>query len=561
MGLVINVTYDSSVSSAPAGFTTAVAAAVAFYEHAFKDNISVNITVGWDETNGTPIPAGQVAHSLTFVNFYTYAQVQSALATHETSPDDVTGVNLLPASDPANGGRYDVSLAEARALGLSTSTGNPDGYIGLSSAYTYTFDPNNRSVSGSHDAIGAIEHEISEVLGRRDSLGQAFGTNIYTPLDLYRYSSAGARDLTPGPGSFSVDGQTLLLPFNDPTKVSGDMGDWDSSIKGDAYGDSYSGQASLVTPADMRAMDVIGYDRMPASRDDFTGDATSDVLWSNSSTGDFGYWAIGGGQAAWHDMGTLSTAYSVAGTGDFDGNGTADIILRNGTTGDTGIWTLSLTGQTSWNDLGAVATSYDVAGAGDFTGDGTADILWRSNVDGDTGFWTMSGGKATAWHDFGHVSTAYHVVDVGDFNGDGKSDILWQDAANGDTGIFLLNGSGQASWLDLGQVSFAYPVVGVGDFNGDGTADILFRNSSTGDIGYWAMNSAGQAASWHDLGFVQTTYQVAGMGDYNADGTTDILWREPSTGDTGYWAMNGGQAIAWRDLGTMSTAFVVPATA
>lgn len=126
---------------------------------------------------------------------------------------------------------------------------------------------------------------------------------------------------------------------------------------------------------------------------------------------------------------------------------------------------------------------------------------------------------------------------------------------------FLLNGSGQASWLDLGQVSFAYPVVGVGDFNGDGTADILFRNSSTGDIGYWAMNSAGQAASWHDLGFVQTTYQVAGMGDYNADGTTDILWREPSTGDTGYWAMNGGQAIAWRDLGTMSTAFVVPATA
>src|SRR5205814_9344228 len=48
-GLVFNITYDSSVSSAPAGFTSAIADVVNYYESVFNDPITVNIDVGWGE--------------------------------------------------------------------------------------------------------------------------------------------------------------------------------------------------------------------------------------------------------------------------------------------------------------------------------------------------------------------------------------------------------------------------------------------------------------------------------------------------------------------------------
>jgi hypothetical protein len=42
-GLVFNITYDSSVSTAPAGFTTAIAAIVNYYTSVFNDPITINI--------------------------------------------------------------------------------------------------------------------------------------------------------------------------------------------------------------------------------------------------------------------------------------------------------------------------------------------------------------------------------------------------------------------------------------------------------------------------------------------------------------------------------------
>jgi hypothetical protein len=42
-GLVFNITYDSSVSNAPAGFTSAITDVVNYYESEFNDPITVNI--------------------------------------------------------------------------------------------------------------------------------------------------------------------------------------------------------------------------------------------------------------------------------------------------------------------------------------------------------------------------------------------------------------------------------------------------------------------------------------------------------------------------------------
>jgi hypothetical protein len=42
-GLIFNITYDSSVSNAPAGFTSAITDVVNYYEIVFNDPITVNI--------------------------------------------------------------------------------------------------------------------------------------------------------------------------------------------------------------------------------------------------------------------------------------------------------------------------------------------------------------------------------------------------------------------------------------------------------------------------------------------------------------------------------------
>src|SRR5258708_11192837 len=107
----------------------------------------------------------------------------------------------FPADDPPKGGTSFITSVEAKALGLiAADDPASDGSIGLDSSTSYTFDPNNRAVPGLADAIGVIEHEISEVLGRQSLLGfqPGDGTSQFGVLDLFRYQSAGVRAPTSG---------------------------------------------------------------------------------------------------------------------------------------------------------------------------------------------------------------------------------------------------------------------------------------------------------------------------------------------------------------------------
>ena len=73
-GLTFNVTYDSSVSSAPAGFTTAFNNAIQFIASEYSDPITINMHVGWGEINGQGLSPGDLGQSLTNQQgFYSYA--------------------------------------------------------------------------------------------------------------------------------------------------------------------------------------------------------------------------------------------------------------------------------------------------------------------------------------------------------------------------------------------------------------------------------------------------------------------------------------------------------
>jgi hypothetical protein len=618
MGLYINYTFDSTVTSLPTAlkneYEGAVEAACQYYEHVFTSpsEITINILFSWGTEDGNAITGSNVGqNNATLVN-ESYTTLKDALSNRAfrlalsgTDPgDSITSANTLPSSDPSPGqnGSYFISNAEAQALGLTPSYNNTtnanhyDGYVGLNSSDTYTFDPNHRVVSNKIDAIGTLEHEISEVLGRFDALAQT-GVTIdgnteqqkngqYSLLDLFHYGSSGVRSMdlplfqpVSTPAYFSIDGSHYLEEYNNLSVSAGDLGDWLPSINGDAYGDTSAGTLAAVTPTDLREDNVIGWDRAPATVDDFSGDGVSDVLYYNHTTGDVGYYAMNGSKVGWKDIGGSSTAYNVVGTGDFNDDGTADILFRDNATGDTGFYAMSNGGEpngtgategndasgkfTGWVDIGASNTAYSVVGTGKFEAgngqDNTSDILFRDNATGDTGFYTIVNGAKTGWVDLGPSSTAYSVVGVGDFADDGTSDVLFRDNSTGDVGFYNIVNGVNKGWVDIGGSNTAYSVVAVGDFFGNnvGAADILFRDNATGDFGYYDI-VLGKNTGWVDLGGSSTAYSIVAVGDYYGNGTDDILFRNNTTGDTGFYSMSDvGLNTGWHDIGASSTAYHV----
>ena len=248
-GLIINVSYDSSVASAPSGFMAAVAAAVTYMESTFTNPVTLNIAVGYNEVDGQTIGSAALGESINNSVYVSYAQLLAALPNAG-----------LPATNPTGNGVFQVSDGEAKALGLTGDGSSVDGWIGISSAYSFDFDPNNRAASSQYDAVGTIEHEISEVMGRVAGLGQTFDRRapVYSPLDLFRYSAAGVRAMTASTAYFSTNGTTLQLPFNDP-RNGGDGGDWASSVAGDAFGDGTQGVVGQIGVTDLAVMQELGY--------------------------------------------------------------------------------------------------------------------------------------------------------------------------------------------------------------------------------------------------------------------------------------------------------------
>jgi hypothetical protein len=267
--LVINATYDTSVTSSPqaAQIENAYNWVIQTYENQFTNDITVNITVYW----GGSADLGQVGlgESETFaVGANDYSQVVGALYAAQSSAYDTEAVNSLPASDPTGGGgQWYVPQAEAKALNLTSLGVDPngtseDGEVGFgTNGISYTFDPTNRAVPGEYDFIGVAEHETTEVMGRTN-----FGLDQngnYVPYDLFRFTESGTRsfDYNASDAYFSIDnGVTVLKDFNDGGANGGDVQDWATSTPADSY-DAFisAGQKGALSTADFIAMNILGY--------------------------------------------------------------------------------------------------------------------------------------------------------------------------------------------------------------------------------------------------------------------------------------------------------------
>jgi hypothetical protein len=257
---VINIIWDASVSSAPAGFIAGVQAAVQYLESQFSDPVTINIAVGYGEVNGTPMGSGALGESITGLNEFSYSQLTGALASDaKTSVDRGVVASLASLPSSIESSTFWASNAEAKALGLAAGNGPAlDGAVGFSSIYGFDYNVAD-GVSG-YDFNGTVLHEITEVMGRTMLIGGSFRglSPSYEAADLVHYSAPGAHTLFSG-GYFSVDGGvTRLGDFN---AGGGDPGDWASSVADDSF-DAIAtpNVVNAVTANDLTLMDAIGWD-------------------------------------------------------------------------------------------------------------------------------------------------------------------------------------------------------------------------------------------------------------------------------------------------------------
>jgi hypothetical protein len=258
-GLQFHLLWDPSVSAAPAAYKQAVEAAAGYFSQMFSNNEVINIAIGWGEVKGMPISPGDLADGVRPGIYRTYAQVLNGLrADAGHSSIQAQADASLPATDPLHASFYYVPYAEAKTLGQISPTGTEiDGYIGMSK--TVSLDFAQPTAAGYFDAVGALEHEISAVMGRVDAIGSTYGAGLFTPLDLFRYSAPGVRANSAHAASpyFSINGGATNL--GNYSTVS-DYADWNYSlVHGDSYGAASAGTTLAVSPNDLIEQAVLGY--------------------------------------------------------------------------------------------------------------------------------------------------------------------------------------------------------------------------------------------------------------------------------------------------------------
>ena len=213
MNLILD--YDASCDAAPAAFERVLNHVALIFDDTFTTDATVTVAVGFGEIDGQPLEAFALGESNT---------------TFMSEPD---------AASP-NG-----------QIEVPTDVGQI-GFSDIPKIFDYK---DEKPPASEYNFKGAVEHEITEVMGRQLLLG-APG---YTALDLARYSAPGVPDTSATFGGYASadDGVTNLGTFN--TNHNGDPGDWQGYTNDSFNASSNPGVRNPMSANDLAVMNAIGW--------------------------------------------------------------------------------------------------------------------------------------------------------------------------------------------------------------------------------------------------------------------------------------------------------------
>ena len=242
----INLVYSASALAAPQSFRNGMQAAADIVAAGLKDNITVNIRVGYGEFNGTPLSANTSEGGPATGIGISYTNLRNALVANASSSDDFTSISNLPNTSSIDGqSTFFLSAAQEKALGLLSATnGAIDGNVGISTNFT------------GNVLIAVALHEITHAMGR-----------VPGPIDIFRFNEdrSGHHVFSGGtpatPAYFSIDGGTTdLADFginNDPSDFLNPPGS--NLTPNDPFNEFVSNNVATLSTVDLTIMDVLGF--------------------------------------------------------------------------------------------------------------------------------------------------------------------------------------------------------------------------------------------------------------------------------------------------------------
>ncbi|MGA8902156.1 NF038122 family metalloprotease [Bradyrhizobium sp.] len=550
----INVTYDSSVASAPAQFVPDVNIAVNYIQSLFPDEpASFNITIGYGESGGNSLGSSTLGLAVTYLINEPYSTVRNALIA-----DAASGSASLPTNSPYSG-TMRVSTAEDKALGLYSSS-NIDGNIGFSNTLPFDYDYNQTPAAGTYYFVGVVEHEIGHVMGRICGLNNP---GYYSAMDLFRYASPGVHPGQPN-GSppyayFSTDNGATSLASIYNGSSAGSTADWDGSNIPNGGVDAFraftpSGVLEPFTSTDFTLMDALGWGEAPSPPPPPPPPPISaDMIMRNGGNGNYQIYNIGNNSImGTASLGQVGLEWRVAGVGAFYGIDTSDMILRNSNTGAFWDYNINNNQIVSSAPMGQVGLEWQVAGFGNFGGDfNKSDMLMRN---GNTGaFWVydINNNQIVSSNAMGQVGLEWQVAGFGNFGRTAnETDMLMRNSNTGVFWVYDISNNQIVSSNAMGQVGLEWQVAGFGNFGGTANeTDMLMQNRNTGAFQVYDISN-NQIVSSGAMGQVGLEWQVVAFGNFFGTGAdTDMLMQNRNTGAFQVYDISNNQIFGSSAMG------------
>jgi sugar lactone lactonase YvrE len=299
----------------------------------------------------------------------------------------------------------------------------------------------------------------------------------------------------------------------------------------------------------------------------YTTDGKPNILLQNSLTGDRVLWSMNAdGTIAnstalpalpieWSFAGAATNRAPISGLHDLSGDGSSDILVTNTASGERVIWAMQNGAIAGSIGLPTLPADWRFAAIGDFNADGLNDILLENTGTGDRVLWLMNTGTIGGGAGLPALAPAWRFAAVVDVTLDGQPDIVLQNTTTGERTIWVMDRTKVDSTIALPTLPTNWNIAGAGKFTADGRANLILENTSTGDRLFWSLNPDGAIFQSIGLPTLAVSWRIAGTGDFNGDDKPDILLENTNTGDRVIWAMDHTNIATSIGLPTLPTSW------